>query len=167
MGNKQGYIIHDIIRAMTIEIKRVLEVDLQEDSLKVETKKGRIVKVPVRKDVGGTGKKIPPEGTIESLIPVLQRVFIDHPKILSPDSTFWTMVAKQAEHTEEGAVNLLRRHSFSVRETTERVVDKTFMLAGVEVEGVKEEDRETFIGYARKQIHRLYITTTEVRSAKK
>lgn len=165
MGNKQGYIIHDIIRAMTTEIKRVIGVDLQEYSLEAETQEGEIVRIPVRKDVGGTGKKIPPEGTIESLIPVLERVFIDHPKILSPDSTFWTMVAKQAEHTEERAVNLLRRHSFSVRETTERVVDKTFMLSGVG--GVEEEDRETFIGYAKEQIHRLYITTTEVSSAKK
>lgn len=151
---------------MTAErVKRVLDVNLQERSLKVETQGGRIVEVPVEKDTGERRKKIPPEGTIESLFPVLQRAFIDYPQILSSDSDFWTKVAEQAKYTEEGAVNLLRRHGYSVKETSEEVVDRMLMLSGVR--GVEEEDRETLIGYVEKEIHHLYIATTEVRVARK
>lgn len=147
---------------MTAEqAKRVLGVNLQESSLKVETQSGRIIDVPVEKNIGERGKKIPPEGTIESLFPVLQRAFIDYSQILSPDSDFWTKVAEQAEYTEEQAVNLLRRHGYSVRETSEEVVDRMFMLS--RVKGVEEGNRETLIGYVEKEIHHLYIATTEIR----
>ncbi len=147
---------------MTAErVKRVIGVNLQESSLRVETQGGRTVDVPVRKGVGEGKKKTPPEGTIESLFPVLERAFIDYPQILSPDPDFWTKVAEKAKYAEEKAVNFLRRHGFSVKETSERVVDRMLMLS--RVKGVEEEDRETLIGYVEEEIHHLYIATTEVR----
>lgn len=147
------------------------ERSVRENSIReiLNAKKGyAIVRNNKGKKVGLQGKRIEirkkrriPEGTIESLLPVIQRTLIDFPEILPPKQGFWGELKENAPYTEEEAVNLLRRHGNSVEETTAEVINRVLKLSGKNPASLDEGVIQTFFNLLEEEVYTLYIKTTE------
>ncbi len=96
---------------------------------------------------------------IDSLVPVLESVFYDHPNLIAPLPDFWVERKREAKYSPEKAVNLLRRKSRNVDFVTDATMNRCFDLSGVHL-----EDREAarkLRGRARGKIDELYQSTVE------
>ena len=137
-------------------IRRVIAVD--DGVMRIETVEGRQLDRSARKGL----KKKPPEGTIESLFPLLSRALSPFPGIVSEDPNWQLNILEESKYTPEKAVCMLRRHRFSAKETTERTLGAAIRLlaAGQELE---EDQVGVLKNVLLEDVKQLYRSTTEVR----
>ena len=102
------------------------------------------------------------DGAKMSLFPLLEKALSDFPRLLPPEPGFFASLKASSPFTSEEAVNLLRRHEYSVERTTEEVIKDFVELSGTKGD-VPDSSRTQIADLLRPLVHELYIATTEVR----
>ena len=103
-----------------------------------------------------------PEGTLESLYPIMQRVLVEYPQISSPEPGFWINLEERAHFSYEKAVNLARRRGKSAEDTGAAVVNGILSLAGLKHEDIGEQILSQMVSQATEKIKEIYVATTQV-----
>ena len=102
------------------------------------------------------------DGAILSLFPLLEEALSAFPKLLSPEPGFFPSIKVSSSFSSEEAVNLLRRHEYSVERTTQEVIEDFLEFSGTKGD-VSESSRAKVADFLRPLVHELYIATTEVK----
>lgn len=105
-------------------------------------------------------KKRPKEGVIESLVPLFERASEIYPQIIGSQAGDWVTIREQALYDYEKAINLQRKHRFSVDETTEHVMEMGLNILGI-AEMNRQGARDIMWRWLENEIRSLYISTTE------
>lgn len=139
-------------------------LDVEGGFVIAETHKGKVVKLPASFEVKEESKF--PEGTIESLFPVVQRALVNYPELIPQEKTYWDEIKEMASFSEEDAVNLVRKHENSVEDTTVELINRFMRLSGQDPSEVETGTKQTVYLLIKGEIHELYIETTEVNLSK-
>ena len=102
------------------------------------------------------------DGAKMSLFPLLEKALADFPKLLPPEPGFFASLKAGSPFTSEKAVNLLRRHEYTVERTTQEVIEDFLELSATKGD-VPESSRAQVADLLKPLVHELYIATTEVR----
>ncbi len=105
-----------------------------------------------------------PEGAIESLLPLMERVASRFPGIVGPDTgDFWLNLQESATLTPQQAVITLRREGFSSRVVGQEIVRRMIKLSGTTPEREDKGFIQQLLDEASEVVRELYVETTEVR----
>jgi hypothetical protein len=104
-----------------------------------------------------------PEGTIESLFPIMQRVLVKFPGINSPEPGFWLEIDSGAQFSYEFSVIKLRANEVSSREAADAVVAGVLALAGINTKDIGEQVMGQMKSQVTREIRNIYVATTERR----
>ena len=142
-------------------------VELKEGTIIIR-QGGQMTRITVEKTTGGGElvKKRPPKNAIMSLLPVLEELYGLHPSVMNPDWADWAEITQEAKYKPEEAINLLRRHGFSVEEVSDSLLDMALNLA-VRFGQERDQSKELLGGWVDKKIRALYASTVEVTGSSK
>jgi len=105
-----------------------------------------------------------PEGAIESLLPLMERVTSRFRGTVGADSEdFWLNLQESAPRTPEQAVIALRKDGFSSRVVGQEIVRRMIKLSGTTPEREDKGLIQQLIDEASEVVRELYVETTEVR----
>ena len=137
-------------------LRRVTSVD-ERGVVRGVTEAGEAVAIPTKK-VEGEDRV---SAAKRSLFPLFEEAFLDFPRLLPPEPGFFTSVTQASPYTKEEAVNILRRHKYSVRRTTKEVIDDFLELSGT-LGDVSASSKGIIANLLNPLVYELYIETTEV-----
>lgn len=153
-----------IIALVMREIRRgeILKVkDVSRGRVRVVTASGGERNIQV---LGKTEEREFPEGAIESLLPLMERVASKFPGIVGQDTEdFWLNLQEAATQTPQQAAIALRRDGNSSRVVGQEIFRRIIKLSGTTPE---REDRglmQQLKDEASEAVRELYVETTEVR----
>lgn len=105
-----------------------------------------------------------PEGTIESLLPLMEKVTSRFPGIVGQDTEdFWLNLQESAPQTPQQAAIALRRNGNSSRVVGQEIVRRMIKLSGTTPEREDKGLIQQLIDEASEAVRELYVETTEVR----
>jgi len=104
-----------------------------------------------------------PDGTIESLYPIMQRALVKFPGINSPEPGFWSEIVSGAQFSYEYSVIRLRANEVSSKEAADAVVLGVLALAGISPNDVGVQVMGQMKSQVTREIKEIYVATTERR----
>ncbi|OGM57475.1 hypothetical protein A3E46_00570 [Candidatus Woesebacteria bacterium RIFCSPHIGHO2_12_FULL_46_16] len=113
----------------------------------------------------GKGEEVGfPEGTIESMLPLMERITSRFPGIVSPDNhDFWLSLQEKAPQTPRQAAITLRRSGFSSKVVGQEIVRRMIRLSGATPEREDQGLVQQLKDEAAEAVRKIYVETTEVR----
>lgn len=151
--------------------RKVVAVDTSSDQIQIQRPDGTVITVSPAFPKRRVEKRIPAkavdsfasriEGAKYSLFPLLEKALSGFPSLLPPEPGSIAAIKANSPYSSEKAVNLLRRHEYSVERTTVEVIDDFLEMSGTKGD-VTEASRLKVAELLRPIVHELYIATTEV-----
>jgi len=138
-------------------LQRITSVDFEKGIVKGVTAEGEVVTIPTKR----VDKEDKISGAKRSLFPLLEVALLDFRQLLPPEQGYFASITAEAPYTQEKAVNILRKHEYSVRKTTKEVIDAFLEFSGT-LGDVSEGSKGIIADLLKPLVHELYIATTEV-----